>query len=144
MLKSPNLNPEKYQTKNGHLRGIISRTSQDLGSHFPSIRKTKMAPPNIRYFMEHKARHKAKTKPKIQTTKLMDRLTYNPKKHKQRKVRDMRERLQRKAPPPVSKPLPPPTKLKFGSFNVNGLDLEASWAVQQLLDKRGFDVSIFL
>ena len=103
-----------------------------------------MTPPSIRYFMEHKARHKTKAKHKLQTTKIMDRLTYSPKKHKQRKVREMRERLQRKAPLPASKPLPPPTKLKFGSFNVNGLDLEACWAVQELLDKRGFDVSCIL
>ena len=94
--------------------------------------------------MDRKAKHKAKTKPKIQTTKIMDRLTYSPKKHKQRQVREMRERLQKKAPQPASKPLPPPTKLKFGSFNVNGLDLEACWAVQELLDKRGFDVSYIL
>ena len=32
------------------------------------------------------------------------------------------------------------TTLKFGSFNVNGLDIEASWAVQQLLMTKGFDV----
>jgi hypothetical protein len=94
-----------------------------------------MTPPKTRHSLQHKARHK------IQTTKIMDRLTYSPKKHKQRRVKDMRERLQSKAPPPASKPLPPPTKLKFGSFNVNGLDLEACWAVQELLDKRGFDVS---
>ena len=94
--------------------------------------------------MERKARHKTKTKHKIQTTKIMDRLTYSPQKHKQRKVKEMRERLQRKAPPPASKPLPPPTTLKFGSFNVNGLVLEACWAVQELLDKRGFDVSNIL
>ena len=33
-----------------------------------------------------------------------------------------------------------PTIIKFGSMNVNGLDVEATWAVQQLLDHRGFDV----
>ena len=97
-----------------------------------------MTPPKTRHSLQHKDRHK------IQTTKIMDRLTYSPKKHKQRRVKDMRERLQSKAPPPASKPLPPPTKLKFGSFNVNGLDLEACWAVQELLDKRGFDVSCIL
>ena len=31
--------------------------------------------------------------------------------------------------------------MKFGSFNVNGLNLEAGWAVQQILKTRGFDVS---
>ena len=31
--------------------------------------------------------------------------------------------------------------MKFGSFNVNGLNLEAGWAVQQILETRGFDES---
>ena len=47
----------------------------------------------------------------------------------------------------VSSQRPPPPKsvLKFGSFNVNGLDLETSWAVGQLLQDNEFDVRyIFL
>ena len=84
---------------------------------------------------EYKSRHK------IQTPKVMDRLTYCPEKHKQKRMKDMRQQLQRKALPSVSKLPPPPTRLKFGSFNVNGLDLEACWAIQELLEKRGFDVS---
>ena len=32
--------------------------------------------------------------------------------------------------------------LKFGSLNINGLDIEAGWAAQQLLTNRGFDVSL--
>ena len=35
----------------------------------------------------------------------------------------------------------PPAMIKFGSFNVNGLDVESSWAVQQLLREKGFNVS---
>jgi hypothetical protein len=94
-----------------------------------------MANPSTRNKILHKARHK------IQTRKVMDRLTYCPKKHKQRFVKTMRQQLQRKVLPASSKPLPPPTHIKFGSFNVNGLDLESCWAVQELLEKRGFDVS---
>ena len=39
------------------------------------------------------------------------------------------------------KPIITPTTIKFGSMNVNGLDVEACWAVQQLLNHRGFDAS---
>ena len=53
----------------------------------------------------------------------------------------MRDKLQAKKVPTTKTPVDSQT-LKFGSFNVNGLDLEAGWAVEQLLTKRGFDVSI--
>ena len=33
--------------------------------------------------------------------------------------------------------------LKFGSFNINGLDTEAGYIVDQLIETRGFDVSVF-
>ena len=71
--------------------------------------------------------------------RIIDRLTYNPAKHKQRKVKEMREKLQQKSlsPPKPTKISP---KMKFGSFNVNGLSVDASWAVQQLLNDRNFDV----
>ena len=72
-------------------------------------------------------------------TKIVDRLTYNPKKHKQKKTRDLRKKLQ-ETNLPSPKPVITPTIIKFGSMNVNGLDVEATWAVQQLLDHRGFDV----
>ena len=32
--------------------------------------------------------------------------------------------------------------LKFGSFNINGLDTEAGYIVDQLIETRGFDVSV--
>ena len=71
--------------------------------------------------------------------KILDRLTYNPARHKQRKVKEMRQRLQQKS---ISSPKPAKIspKMKFGSFNVNGLSVDASWAVQQLLKDRNFDV----
>ena len=72
-------------------------------------------------------------------SKIVDRLTYNPKKHKLKKTRDLRKKLQEKILP-SPKPVITPTTIKFGSMNVNGLDVEATWAVQQLLDHRGFDV----
>ena len=54
----------------------------------------------------------------------------------------MREELQQRKvkEPPSQKPLSP--SLKFGSFNINGLDMETSWAVGELLKKHEFDVRI--
>ena len=52
----------------------------------------------------------------------------------------MRESLMAMKPSTVKAPVTKES-LKFGSFNVNGLDIEARWAVEQLLDTRGFDVS---
>ena len=78
---------------------------------------------------------------RAQTNKIVSKLTYSPKKHKNRKVRQMRERLQQQKPIEVTPVLQPKAQIKFGSFNVNGLDMEVSWAVQQLLVTRGFDVS---
>ena len=74
-----------------------------------------------------------------QARKIIDRLTYIPKKHKQKKTRAMRQKLQDQTLT-VPKPIITPTTIKFNSMNVNGLDVEACWAVQQLLDHRGFDV----
>ena len=52
----------------------------------------------------------------------------------------MRQKLQEKVLPDPKTPSEIPS-LKFGAFNVNGLDIEAGWAVGQLLDTRNFDVS---
>ena len=77
---------------------------------------------------------------KKRTSKIVDRLTYSPKKHKNKIVRDMRDKLQVKKVPTTKTPVDSQT-LKFGSFNVNGLDLEAEWAINQILITRNFDVS---
>ena len=56
-------------------------------------------------------------------------------------VKAMRQKLQTRTLPTIK---PPDAKktLKFASFNVNGLDLEVGWTIQQLLQTRGYDVSI--
>ena len=77
---------------------------------------------------------------KVQTNKLVDRLTYSPEKHKQKYTRELRKKLQQKASQ-VTKTKPVSKTLKFGSHNINGLDLESSWAVSELLKTRDFDVS---
>ena len=77
---------------------------------------------------------------KKRTSKIIDRLTYSPKKHKNKKRREMTEKLQAMVRPKDNIPVIKET-LKFGSFNVNGLDIEARWAVEQIINTRGFDVS---
>ena len=84
-----------------------------------------------------------KNKARIQTNKIMDRLTFNPKKHKQKKVKGLRQKLQQKALADL-KPRSEKTSMKFGSFNLNGLDLETAWAVKELVSKHGFDVQIYI
>ena len=77
---------------------------------------------------------------RVRTAKIMDRLTYTPTEHKRKETRKLRKTLQEKKVPPP-KPTISRQAMKFGSFNVNGLNLEAGWAVQQLLNTRVFDVS---
>ena len=96
-----------------------------------------MTPLNFRSKVHYHERHR------LQTNKLLDRITYSPTKHKQKKVKNMRQKLQEKALPSALKTLLP-TKIKFGSFNVNGLSLETCWAVQELLRTREFDVTFYL
>ena len=52
----------------------------------------------------------------------------------------MIQELQNRDPPTETPKAPPLSTIKFGSFNVNGLNLETGWAVQQLLTNRGFNV----
>ena len=87
------------------------------------------------------SRNGRKVKVKIRTNKIMDRITYNPIKHKDKARIRLRKCLQKRSLKPQP-PLVTPTTLSFGSLNVNGLDLEAGWAVEQLLITKGFDVSI--
>ena len=73
---------------------------------------------------------------RIDRNKIIDRLTYSPKKHKQKKVRQLRLELKKKVIPLARPTVPEPTKMKFGSFNINGLSIEAGWAIQQLITTR--------
>ena len=91
-----------------------------------------MKPPKHQEYQ--KRQHKANI------NKIIGKITYNPKKHKQKDKKKLRAKLQEQKIPDIH-PVSPPTTLKFGAFNINGLDLEVSWAVEELLEKRGFDVS---
>ena len=81
-------------------------------------------------------------KPQHISKKIVDKLTYNPGIHKQQKTRGLRKKLQQRTLPLNPHPPPPPQTIKFGSINVNGLDVEAAWAVEKLLEDRKFDVSL--
>ena len=81
-----------------------------------------------------------KREKKTNTNKIVGRLTYSPQKHKQQYTRRLRKDLQSKTPTP-SAPATPPVTIKFGSININGLDMEAGWAVEQIIAKKNLDVS---
>ena len=72
------------------------------------------------------------------SAKISKRLNYDLK-TKQKQTKQLRKKLQAKI---ITEPQPvlAPVSMKFGSFNVNGLDLEGSWAIEEILRMRGFDV----
>ena len=78
---------------------------------------------------------------KKRTGKIIDRLVYCPEKQKQKYTKKLRKKLESRADKVVKAVPAPSTSIKFGSININGLDLEASWAVDQLLSTRGYDVA---
>ena len=82
----------------------------------------------------------AATRVRLRSAKLMDRLTFDPTKDKQKVVKKMRQDLQKKKLSSCEPSLPK-SSLRFGSFNVNGLDLETAWAVEKLLEENEFDVN---
>ena len=94
-----------------------------------------MVPPSTKKRNAQRAKRR-----KADSRKIVGRITYNPAQHKQKKVRALREKLQERDVHEVLPAPSPPETIKFGSFNVNGLDLEAAWAVERLLKDRGFDV----
>ena len=79
---------------------------------------------------------------KPNTAKIIDRLTYSPHKHKQKFTNKLRTHLQARAPTVTATAVIPHQSIKFGSININGLDLEANWAIEQLITKKKFDVGI--
>ena len=70
---------------------------------------------------------------------IRNRLGFTPIKHKNKFTKERRALLRQvdggaRAPAQVA-------SLKFGSFNVRGLDLESAWEIQNIIQSRGFDVS---
>jgi len=69
----------------------------------------------------------------------MDRLSYQPEKHEQKFVKELRKKLAMKNP--KAKPTATFAELKGGAMNVQGLDGETSHALSNLVNDRMFDVS---
>ena len=79
---------------------------------------------------------------RIQTNKIIGRLTYSPEKHRGKFIKAQRSKLASRPPDKPPKPSLTIPSLTFGSLNVNGLDLEAHWAVSELLKSHNLDVRI--
>ena len=79
---------------------------------------------------------------KKRTGKIIDRITYCPEKHKQKYTNKVRSKLESRVEKERKSTPSSTSSIKFGSININGLDLEASWAVDQLLSTRGYDLSL--
>ena len=82
---------------------------------------------------------------RIQTSKLIDRLFLSSSRTKagvgsRKATRDELKRRKPEQPKEASNN----SSLKFGSFNVRGLDTEAFWFIEELINTRDFDVRIKL
>ena len=128
------------------IRQLVHSKSQAKAScNFIPLRTPYLATSSIRIIgmdKNKKSRHSryVQKRAKVQTNRILDRITYNPKKHKQKVTRSLRQKLQKNRLPDPE-PIRPTTTMKFGSFNINGLDLETSWAVEEIVKKHDFDVS---
>ena len=78
----------------------------------------------------------------MKTNKIIGRLTYSPEKHKQKFSKAQRLKLASRPPDKIPSHSPTTHSITFGSLNVNGLNLEAHWAVTELLKSRNLDVRI--
>ena len=92
-----------------------------------------------RRILDIKKRKREQKEKTIQTNKIMDRLSYEPQKHKQKKTKKLRLELQKKQLKVPSNPQIK-TEMKLASININLLDLEASVAVETFIKEKSLDV----
>ena len=90
-------------------------------------------------YNQRKAKKRIKLKT-LSTNKTLDKITYSPDTHKQKFTRELRDKLQRQQKQIQNKVKSPVSELKFGSFNINGIDIESAAAVEHILQSEGFDV----
>ena len=92
--------------------------------------------------MANRIARRARKRDKIRTAKLLDKITYNPLVHKQKVKRKLRQELQARLVDSQadSQDYQSYRNMKFGSINVNGLEIDANWAIRNIIDQRGFDV----
>ena len=75
-------------------------------------------------------------------SKTVSRLGYNPAKDKGKFTAGLRRQLQtRNIPDP--KPPTPKTFFNVGAININGLSLESSWALEQIITNYDLQVIIY-
>ena len=86
-------------------------------------------------------RHKRAAR--IRTQKIIDRLLYEPQKHKQKFTKALRQKIQVTGNGNVAAtPSTSQTEaLKFGSININGLGIESQEAIRNLISTHSLDVS---
>ena len=89
--------------------------------------------------MGRNSRHAAKRQ-RLRTNKIIDKITYNPSKHKQKDRRKLRAALQSRIARPDDEAIDTPF-MRFGSFNVKGVDVETGEALKDLLLDKDLDVN---
>ena len=94
------------------------------------------------FTMSRRVHHRAKAKlKKLNTNKTLDKITYTLETHKQKFTRSLRAKLQKQH---VQVPKPSRSSLKsimkFGSFNINGINIETVTAMEHILEEEKFDV----
>ena len=87
---------------------------------------------NQNHFKKRKARSRA--------NQFTSRLTYSPNNDKMKFTKKLRAQLQSMSLPPPDQPAPIPT-LEIGSININGLSLESSWALEEIVSKYNLKVN---
>ena len=87
-----------------------------------------------------KNRHRNKTA----TNKSIDKLTYCPKKHKQKFVRKLRQQLQATTVAANVKSKEPVKVLKFGSWNLDGIEAGTIETLENMIEQEDLDVRVRL
>lgn len=77
---------------------------------------------------------------RLRTQKVIDRLLYEPEKHKQKFVRSLRQKLKDGSPTTSGNVGERIAELVVGAMNIRGLDGETNAALRRLMKERGFDV----
>ena len=93
-----------------------------------------------RFIMDNRLKKKiGRRKKRTRDNQILSRLTYCPKKDKGRFTEKLRAKLQQKV---IHVPLPPvpTTTIEIGAININGMDMESSWALEQIVSKYSLQV----
>ena len=77
---------------------------------------------------------------RLRTQKVIDRLLYEPEKHKQKFVRSLRQKLKDGSQTTSGNVGERIAELVVGAMNIRGLDGETNAALRRLMKERGFDV----